>query len=218
MPDSTNNSQPQPAPGAEDSQNAQPTPVLSHAEQNEESLKTLERINFWISNCDTKISFLLAFAGILLGGFFSSSIITGSLTKLIDKLIKINDIENHWEIKHIEFTTLVLFIFVILMIVSITYLFRGIKGSIDPTGSQQSQLTTNSNLFFGSIQSKSFGDFKDGIEAQTLVEIQNDYLSQIYINSKICQQKFNLYNQGVTYLIFSTFTFIILNILFLFIR
>lgn len=210
---------PEPPPGEEGAQNNQNTPsTLSHAERKEESIKTLERINFWIANCDTKISFSLAFAGILLGGFFSSSIITGSLTKLIEKLIKINDIENHWEMRHIEFTTIVLIIFVILMVVSVTYLFRGIKGSIDPSVYQQAQLTTNSNLFFGSIQSKSFGDFKDAIDAQTQEQLQNDYLSQTYINSKICQQKFNLYNKGVTYLIFSTVTFIILNTLFLFIR
>ncbi|MED2984849.1 hypothetical protein P4311_26100 [Bacillus thuringiensis] len=32
-------------------------------------------------------------------------------------------------------------------------------------------------------------------------ELVNDYLSQIYINSKICNRKFTLYNKGVNWLI-----------------
>ena len=194
----------------------QPT-LLTNEEIKEKSSKTLERINFWIGNCDTKISFSLAFAGILLGGFFSSSIITGSLSNLIEKMIAIDDFTNHWEARFIEITALILTVFVILMIISLSYLFRGIKGSIGTSIYQQSQLTTDSKLFFGTIQNQAYANFKDNMTTLTEDELQNDYLSQIYINSKICQKKFYLYNKGVTYLILSTVMFIILNILFLFI-
>lgn len=219
MPNSNN--EPQATPGSLNSvspTNTQEPAILSTAEQKEESIKTLERINFWIANCDTKISFGLAFAGILIGGFFSSSIITGSLEELVKKLKGLKDVKSGWEALYIETTTLVLIVFILLIITSVSYLFLGIKGSVDTTAYEQDKLTTDSYQFYGTIQSKAFAAFKDGFEAQTQNKLQNDYLSQIYINSKICQRKFDLYNEGVTYLIYSTVTFIILNTLFLFIR
>lgn len=190
---------------------------LSPESLKEESLKTLDRINFWISNCDTKISFSLAFAGILLGGFFSSGIITGSLSKLIDKLTAIDSLTHHWEMRLVELTSLVLLAFILLMVVTITYLFRGIKGTIDPDVYKQSKLTTDSKLFFGTIQNQQFDAFQEKALNLKPSDVLNDTLSQVYINSKICQRKFNLYNKGVNYLILSTIVFVVLNILFLFI-
>lgn len=215
------NNEPQATPGSPSSEsqaNTQESATLSTAEQREEAFKTIERINFWIANCDTKISFALAFAGILIGGFFSSSIITGSLEELVNKLKGLKDVTSGWEALYIETTTLILVVFILLIITSVSYLFQGIRGSIDSTVYKQDKLTTDSYQFFGTIQSKAFTSFKNGFEAQTQNELQNDYLSQIFINSKICQRKFDLYNEGVTYLIYSTVTFIILNTLFLFIN
>lgn len=217
MPNSNNDSQSTPGSPSPESPESIQDSLLSTAEKKEESIKTMERINFWISNCDTKISFALAFAGILIGGFFSSSIITGSLEELVNKLKVIKDMKNLGEALYIGATTLVLIAFILLIITSVTYLFRGIKGSIDPTVYTQDKLTTDSYQFFGTIQNKAFTSFKDGFEAQTQNKLQNDYLSQIYVNSKICKRKFDLYNKGLTCLIYSTVTFIILNTLFLFI-
>ncbi|MFK4006170.1 MULTISPECIES: Pycsar system effector family protein [Bacillus] len=189
---------------------------LSESEIKEEAVQTLERINFWISNCDTKISFSLAFAGILLGGFFSSGIITGSLNKLMKGLKEIDKDTPYLKIQYLEITTVVLVMFIILMIVSLTYLFRGKKGSIDTGVYNEADLSKDSTLFFGTIQNKSFNTFKNSMIGIKKYELVNDYLSQVYINSKICNRKFTLYNKGVNWLIASTIVFIILNGMFLF--
>ncbi len=189
---------------------------LSESEIKEEAVQTLERINFWISNCDTKISFSLAFAGILLGGFFSSGIITGSLNKLMKGLKEIDKDTPYLRVQYLEITTVVLVVFIILMIVSLTYFFRGKKGSIDTGVYNEADLSKDSTLFFGTIQNKSFIAFKNSMIGIKKGELVNDYLSQIYINSKICNRKFTLYNKGVNWLIASTITFIILNGMFLF--
>jgi hypothetical protein len=218
MPKSNKNSELTPdAPNPETPESIQDS-LLSTEKKKEEAVKTMERINFWIANCDTKISFALAFAGILIGGFFSSSIITSSLDNLIKKIRVLKDVKSKWEVLYIETTTLVLIVFILLIITSVCCLVKGLKGSINPTAYKQDKLTTDSYQFFGTIQSKVFTSFKDGFETQTQNKLQNDYLSQIYINSKICQRKFDFYHEGVTYLIYSTVTFILLNILFLFIR
>jgi len=189
---------------------------LSESEIKEEAVQTLERINFWISNCDTKISFSLAFAGILLGGFFSSGIITGSLNKLIKALKGIDKDTPYLKIQYLGITTVVLVVFIILMIVTLTYLFRGKKGSIDTGVYNEEDLSRDSTLFFGTIQNKSFITFKNSMIGIKKDELLNDYLSQVYINSKICNRKFTLYNKGVNWLIASTIVFIILNGMFLF--
>lgn len=189
---------------------------LSESEIKEEAVQTLERINFWISNCDTKISFSLAFAGILLGGFFSSGIITSSLNKLMKGLKEIDKDTSYLKIQYLEITTVVLVVFIIFMIVSLTYLFRGKKGSIDTGVYNEADLSKDSTLFFGTIQNKSFIAFKNSVIGIKKDELVNDYLSQVYINSKICNRKFTLYNKGVNWLIASTIAFIILNGMFLF--
>ncbi|GIN75053.1 MULTISPECIES: Pycsar system effector family protein [Bacillus] len=186
------------------------------SEIKEEAVQTLERINFWISNCDTKISFSLAFAGILLGGFFSSGIITGSLNKLMKGLKEIDKDTPYLKIQYLEITTIVLVVFIILMTVSLTYLFRGKKGSIDTGVFNEADLSKDSILFFGTIQNKSFIAFKNSVIGIKKDDLVNDYLSQVYINSKICNRKFTLYNKGVNWLIASTIVFIILNGMFLF--
>jgi hypothetical protein len=183
----------------------------------EETIETLNRINFWIGNCDTKVSFSLAFAGILLGGFFSSSIITGSLNLLIKKITKMGGIEHCGEMVLVVITTLVLAAFIVIMALTIIYLFSALKGSIDPSVYQQGGLTNDSKVFFGTIAEQSFESFRNKVLTATNTEKHDDLLSQVYINSKICQNKFHLYNKGLRYLIISTLLFTILNLLFLFI-
>jgi len=193
---------------------------LANDQKKEEAVRTLERINFWIGNCDTKISFALAFSGILIGAFFASSIINGSLTKLVDGFFNLKSMVRlgDTQMPLIIITVVVLACFVFFMIRSIYNLFMGIKGDIDESNYHQPGLITNSNLFFGTIGQHSFNEFKNSFETQTSEQVLDDFLSQVYINSKRCQQKFSLYNKGVTCLIYSTVSFILLNILFLFIK
>jgi len=192
--------------------------VESTGQSLEEVKTNLERINFWIGNCDTKISFSLAFAGILLGGFFSSSIITGSLNKVVEKIAHMSSIHGYWQTRLTELTLVILLAFIVLMAFSITYLFRGLKGSIDTAVYKQDGLTNDSKVFFGTIAIQSFQQFKQKAMSVSEADMLNDYLSQVYINSKICKQKFDLYNKGVKYLIWATISFVVLNILFLFIK
>lgn len=190
----------------------------SNGLNNEDILKTLERVNFWISNCDTKISFALAFAGVLLAGFFSSSIITGSLGKLIDKAFKIDMTAKLWEVRILDVTMLLLIAFTISVVVAVTYLFMGLKGSIDASVYKEHGLMTDSVIFFGTIANQTFQSFKNKVMTIEANQVHNDLLSQIFINSKICRRKFRLYNNGVNYLIVSIALFVLLNILFLFIN
>ena len=55
-----------------------------------------------------------------------------------------------------------------------------------------------SNIFFGHIAShENQQAYLSRIEATNLNKYIEDLVSQIYINSKICEQKFKNYNKGV---------------------
>lgn len=194
--------------------------LLDNKQKKEEALKTLERINTWIGNCDTKVSFALAFAGILIGGFFASSIITDSLKKFIDNLFDIKSFIQRGDpqLPIIVLAFVILVAFVIFIGISIVSLFHAIKGKTDSSVFHQEGIPKESNLHFGAIQNKSFLDFKKSFHQQTEESLLNDLLSQVHINSSICTQKFKSYNKGVKYLVFSTISFILVNILFLFVE
>ncbi|MDC3424255.1 DUF5706 domain-containing protein [Aquibacillus sp. 3ASR75-11] len=178
----------------------------------EEIGKTLERINYWISNCDTKISFALAFSGVLLGVFFTSNTIQNSLVALFEQFSEL-DMYNIV----VLLTTLIFVAFVICLTLSIWHFFMGLKGSVDSTVFDQDDLQTNSLLYFGTIQALKYTEFKKEVQNITKDELGNDYLSQIHINSVICQTKFNNYKKGIIYLTAAIILFVLLNIGFLFI-
>lgn len=181
-------------------------------------LKTLERVNFWINNGDTKISFALAFAGVLLAGFFASSIITGSLSNLIAKAFTSDMTAKLWEVRILDASILVLIAYTICLVTAVTYLFLALKGSIDASVYKEHGLSTDSVVYFGTIANQTFLSFKNKAMTNDTNQVHNDLLSQVYINSKICDRKFRLYNNGVNFLIASISLFVLLNILFLFIK
>ena len=174
--------------------------------------EALNRVNTWISNCDAKISFSLAFAGVLLGVFFTSDTIQTSLFKVLKNVMDLG--KNEFILLA---TTLIFAGFVICLILSIWYFFRGLRGTINSSVYKQDSIATRSLLFFGSIQNYNFNEFRDKVESVKKEELVNDYLSQIHINSIICQRKFINYNKGIKFLLLSIIFFVLLNIGFLFV-
>lgn len=184
--------------------------------QKEEAIRNIERINFWIANCDTKISFSLGFTGILIAGFLSSSMISDSLKKTV-KLWKEGETQGlTYDWIYTNLTLLILGLFVLTILLTLTYLFRAKKGRVNPNVFNESGLETKSVLFFNSIKDYEFKSYKYKYTRLTESALLNDYISQVYISSKICSVKFALYQKGVNSLITSTILFIILIALLMF--
>lgn len=171
----------------------------------------LSRINTWISNCDSKISFALVFAGALLGFFFTSNIIHDSLFQVVNNVLILTKKELLSLI-----AIIILVFFSISLLLSIWYLFKGLKGKINIENYKQYGLEEESLLFFGTIKSMKYKDFKDKVKNIEEDDLKNDYLSQIHVNSIICNQKFINYNKGLKFLLFSVILFVLLNFIFLF--
>src|SRR5690554_357489 len=116
----------------------------------DKSAKKLELINQWISNCDTKSSFILTFYGVVLTIIFTSSIggeMINSFSFTKAKEANCESIRNF-------ILLLITITFFITSLVTFYQIYLTLKGRIDTNVYEQNGIKTNSNIFFGSIASK----------------------------------------------------------------
>ncbi len=165
----------------------------------EDKYKNLERVNFWITSCDSKISYLLTLQGIILTIIFTSNY-AGRL--VITLCYKISFSNFGWSsiLRFVEGVSL--YMFIIFIVISLYNAYSTLRARLDPKIFQEPGLVTNSVLFFDTIANKSFADFKNDQQMTTNLNsamLNNDIDSQVFINSKICQLKFRHYNLALKY-------------------
>lgn len=163
----------------------------------EELQFTLESVNSWLNNCDQKAGILLAVIGVAITILF-----TGDFVKFIREFIFapfVDFCEDQGE--HVfswgRFTVFFLLVFAALfLILSCYYLFKAIGANINYAKMYEENpgLVKKSYLFFGTISSMKYEDFK-----KDEVDYEEDLKSQIYVNSKIAINKFRNYNEGLSW-------------------
>lgn len=165
----------------------------------DKSVKKLELINQWISNCDTKSSFILTFYGVVLTIIFTSNI--GG------EMISCFSFNKAKEINCESFRNFILLLtaigFFITSVITFYQIYSTLKGRIDQKVYQQNGLNTNSNIYFGSIALKTFENFESESNNEDETKFINDINSQVYINSKIVDQKFKHYNKSLFWMFIS---------------
>ena len=150
---------------------------------------TLALINSWISNIDSKISFMLAFLGVLSGFIFNNKLPQAYTS--IKKLSSISEISGSQIIRAILVTSLY-----VLLVLSIFKFLNALTAKVDGD-----DLRTNreSIFFFGSIEKKNLGNYTDEYLAITDEEAMKQVLEQVHTNSKICTKKVKNYNDGMRF-------------------
>ncbi len=168
----------------------------------EEKFRELERIDLWINNADTKISYLLAFLGIIATIIFTSDNMIQKVKKCFDNILKLNE----QDIVNILSLMLVITVMVLVIFIAkcIYHLLKASNAKVNITN-----INTNSTLFFGSIATSTIEEFKEQIKKQTEEELEDDIVEQIFINSKICNEKMKNYNKAIKYLKISLIILII---------
>lgn len=131
--------------------------------------KKLDRTLGWISNSDSKIGYVLAFNGVMIGLMINR---VPEIIKLMGKGFSISSL------------TFGFFSIAYLLIFSVS-LYYGFK-VVFPDIEERKE----SYFFFGSIAKMDKKKFKEGIKSMENEEIENQLLDQIYINSTIAKQKF----------------------------
>lgn len=175
----------------------------------EDAYKTLDMINMWIGNADTKISYSLTFIGVLLGFFLTGS----KPIKLSETISQIYS--NGLQILKLKEIIILVLIcaFTATSITAIVFLYKALKGRIDPKVYEEDGLITNSNIFWQTISKKSYVDFHNSINALNQENLIKEISSQVFINSKICTKKFENYNEGVKYIVISVIIFFVYKII-----
>lgn len=185
----------------------------------DDAYKTLDITNMWIENVDSKISYALAFIGILLGFIITEDkpIDVGDTVVDIFRRISMfftspNSIFNITIEKDI-LALILLTVLTATAIISIMYLLIALKGNISLDEYNEEGLNLESNIFWGSISKKRYNHFKNEVMNINENDLINDITSQIFINSKICNKKFENYNKGIRYIIFTVIIFFTYNLI-----
>ena len=179
---------------------------ITEDKQVEEAKATLERINSWINNCDTKTGAILALLGVIL-----------TLVLTNEGLSTCREIASKAMASRTFSDILYLIIWFVSFACLILGLFKLISALFATTSSEkfkQGKLETDSRIFFGSIgTTPTYQEYRDKFTGMTISDYINDLLSQVYINSLIASKKFKNYNQGLKYAIIGFCWFIVMLII-----
>ena len=148
----------------------------NRAFKKEDAYETLGIINTWIGNMDTKVSFALALAGVLIGVIFEKGM--PSAFKRITEVSKLAELFGGEIIAAILVALLYLSSFISILCFMLSIIARVKNLNNAP-----------SIFFFGSIGNMDEKEMIDDLE------------EQIHTNSKICSLKAKWYNKGIKFLL-----------------
>ena len=157
----------------------------------------LERVQNWIGNCDQKASILLATIGILFGIFFSTDAVFNKIVKVPNELGLLWNSCECLQIFVYSVSLLIVFATLVLIGLSIFFLLKTIKSTINASDYEDAICNNNYKTFFGSISTIPYNTFLEERRHATNSERIEEFTSQLYINSKICNSKFEKYNKGL---------------------
>ncbi|GBD72197.1 hypothetical protein TEHN7126_1358 [Tetragenococcus halophilus subsp. halophilus] len=158
-------------------------------EKKADLLDRLDRVLGWIRACDMKTSILLAIIGLIIT-IFSSEFSLTEFKTIIDYNF------NDFDFSNFLFLALT-FIFFVSFCMGIICLVVELSPSM--LSSKNNNKDIDSLYFFETISKKELLAFKDEILKTSIEEDINDVIKQLYINSKICTQKYRYTKAGVFY-------------------
>lgn len=162
----------------------------------EYAIKTLERVDNWIINCDNKISVATGF----FLGLLALSVATDYLGKFVDFIREI--IANASNIYSIIFLVLIV-LDASAYLVSIFFLLEAMTARLNIKSKEKRLNSENSNIYFGNISKLKYKEYKDSFIQEKNRDRLNDVISQIYINSVIAEVKYKYCNRGVVLFAFA---------------
>lgn len=161
----------------------------------------LSLIKDWISNCDSKVSVLLSGLGIFAGIFLTSDY-SNKLIKISKLISEENDnIDGYQAIILATFASIYVFASICLLILlpcGCWYLFKTITANVNSKEFKNSGIYSNSLIFFSSIAGHAtLAEYRRQLSKCSKEQMTYDFISQIYVCSIICDQKFAFYNKGL---------------------
>ena len=154
--------------------------------------RNLDRVNMWIGNCDQKASFLLALIGIVVTIIFTSNAVGRIETVLVKPFLAyLNNGEGVYCVCR-TIDALLLVAGLICVFIAVLFLLICLRAKTNYKKFQQPGMEEKSLLYYGSIASQTYSEFSMGRN-----DHKNDYRSQVYTNSVICDAKFKNYKRAL---------------------
>lgn len=166
----------------------------------EELNQRLDRVNCWINNCDQKAGILLAFCGAFVAVLLTSDVIGKGYYYLVEPFYSywLDEADATFSFKRATlFCGLLPIIYYGWNMVYNLLLALKPKTKIEDFDNNSSPIISNSKLHFQSIAKKSYREFQTESKWQSETEYLDDLCTQIYCNSKICNDKFDNYTKGL---------------------
>jgi hypothetical protein len=158
--------------------------------EKDNALDILDRTIGFINSCDSKASVVLGVFGVLLTILFSSDGVT-ELKKIIKVAISTG-------IFYGVLYCIILVFTAIGLAFGIVKLLQVLFPKTDCNELKQEDLELNSKIFFGGIlKNSTYRQYKDKMMKCNQDEYLNDIISQIYLNSVICDRKYKNFKIGV---------------------
>lgn len=164
----------------------------------EEMNNILERTIGFVDNCDTKASIMLALFGVLLTVLCTSKI-TDNISEIVDTL---KQQIGGWD-----------YVYIVGAIISLLLLATSVGLFILVLSAKVQISGFDSKIFFKDISENSSSRiYGKKVKTMTEDEYVNDIINQIYINAKICTEKYERYNLALTLGTIGSLLFIMLYI------
>lgn len=155
-----------------------------------------ERVNSWVLNCDQKASVLLATIGIIFAVFFSTDKVADKLFIVVPAIKKACENNDCFHFFLWIAFALLIFVTFLLVFCSIFFLLLTLKSSIKFEKYKDAVNGKTPFSFFGSVAGMNYSHYKSVMTQVSDSDIIEELLSQTYINSKICNRKFENFNKG----------------------
>lgn len=159
----------------------------------DDAFKTLQIINTWNSNIDTKTSFCLAFCAVMIGILLQNqrklAVVYQWLKFEFNTYTQINE-----HLFGVMIAVFLVTLFYACFIMSLYYFFSTIIATIENPNK------IKSNFFFGFIATLDLEAYKNTMLQINEKMIVYDLIEQIHTNSLICIKKARYYNKGMLWL------------------
>lgn len=154
----------------------------------------------WTSNCDSKVSYILTINGVIL-----TIMLTSENSKFLYHTLRYSPTAKVFDITNIInfFEFIALLAFLACLLISFVFAFRALKARLNPNDFSENTELNDSNIFWGTISKKKFIDYKNAIFSINDDQLKADLINQVYITSKICNKKFERYNNSLRFTAFA---------------
>lgn len=168
----------------------------------ESQKERMDRIIEWVRTCDTKTSIVMTIALLVPTFIMGTDRVLVRLVSILTPVVRA--IQNHGEGYCFSLQNFVaLFLLVLTLVLLGLSLIKFIRVLLAKTkeNTYGADIKQDSLIHFYNISTiQDFETYKHKAESEKEIDYYEDLLSQTYINSKRCKEKFEDYNSGVRWL------------------